>query len=306
MKENRLPEKVLKLVKKQGIKKEDIIDVCPMDLSFSCEYISGYLFLTKDMLGIVTSEPIKDRVRYFRGTKTKDMEYGEDTLEYAYQLFPLSETGKMHLKREIATNYVYVYRNDIPIRIAALTNLYLEQMNLFIKSYRKLKKYPEAVAEVEASADIKEEEAEYCPVCGTMYPDPKRKICPKCMNKRSIFARTMKYFFKYKWKMIILFLCYFAAAGLNLVWPYLNGTILYDKILKKDNEFLGRFGLAGEYVLALILLVVIMILSKLVRQAVAVIQGTLMAQVVACTVRDLKQDVFFASNQLKDLKDLNL
>ena len=298
MKENRLPEKVLKLVKKQGIKKEDIIDVCPMDLSFSCVYISGYLFLTKDMLGIVTSEPIKDRVRYFRGTKTKDMEYGEDTLEYAYQLFPLSETGKMHLKREIATNYVYVYRNDIPIRIAALTNLYLEQMNLFIKSYRKLKKYPEAVDEVEASADIKEEEAEYCPVCGTMYPDPKRKICPKCMNKRSIFARTMKYFFKYKWKMIILFLCYFAAAGLNLVWPYLNGTILYDKILKKDNEFLGQFGLAGEYVLALILLVVIMILSKLVRQAVAVIQGTLMAQVVACTVRDLKQDVFSSMGEL--------
>ena len=298
MKENKLPGKVLNMIKKQGIKKQDILDICPMDLSFSCEYISGYLFLTKDMLGVVTSEPIGNRVRYFRGTKTKDMEYGEDTLEYAYQLFPLSETGKMHLEREIATNYVYVYRNDVPIRIAALTNLYLEQMNLFIKSYRKVKKYPEAANEVESSADIKEEEAEYCPVCGTMYPDPKRKICPKCMNKRSIFTRTMKYFFKYKWKMIVLFACYVAAAGLNLVWPYLNGTILYDRVLKKDNGFLSQFGLAGEYVLALVMLIIIMILSKVVREAVAAIQGTLMAQVVANTVRDLKQDVFSSMGEL--------
>ena len=130
-----------------------------------------------------------------------------------------------------------LFRGEGPLRIGALTNLYLEQMNLFLKSYRKLKKYPGAADEVEASAEVQEEQTEYCPVCGTMYPDPKRKICPKCMNKRSIFTRTMGYFFRYKWKFITLFFCYFAAAGLNLVWPYLNGTILYDKVLKMDNGF---------------------------------------------------------------------
>jgi len=78
---------------------------------------------------------------------------------------------------------------------------------------------------VEASADIQEQKAQYCPKCGTMYPDPKRKICPKCMNKRSIFGRTMKYFLQYRFKVIIIFACYFLAAGLNLVWPYLSGTV---------------------------------------------------------------------------------
>ena len=73
MKENRLPSRVLHLLKSEGIGSEDILDVCPMDLSDNCEYISGYLFLTEDTLGIVTSEPIGKRVRYFRGTKTKDM-----------------------------------------------------------------------------------------------------------------------------------------------------------------------------------------------------------------------------------------
>ncbi len=298
MKENRLPARVLELLRPQGIGKDDILDVCPMDLSDACEYISGYLFLTVDRLGIVTSEPIGKRVRYFRGTKTKDMEYGEDTLEYAYQLIPLEETAHMRIERQVATNLVTIFRNDVPLQIGALTNLYLEQMNLFLKSYKKLKKYPGAADEVEASTDIQEEQAEYCPVCGTMYPDSKRKICPKCMNKRSIFMRTMGYFLRYKWKFVTLFVCYFAAAGMNLVWPYLSGTVLYDKILAKDNAFLEKFGIAGEYMLALLLLVGVMVLSKVVQQGVSLVQGTLMAQIVAATIRDMKQDVFSAMGNL--------
>ena len=151
---------------------------------------------------------------------------------------------------------------------------------------------------MESSADAIEEENGYCPVCGTMYPDPKRKICPKCMNKRSIFIRTLKYFLRYRWKFAVLFLCYFAAAGLNLVWPYLSGAVLYDGVLAKNDEFMGRFGVAGNYILALTLLVAVMILSKLVQQGVSILQGTLMAQVVAATVRDMTQDVFGALGRL--------
>ncbi len=298
MKKNQLPSAVLSQLKERKIYESDILDVCPVDLSFTCEYISGYLFLTKDMLGIVHSEPIGNRVRYFRGTKTKDMDYGEDTLEYGYQLILLDDTAHMKIERHIATNLVYVEKNGVPTQVAALTNLYLEQMNLFLKSYKKLKQDPEAVEEVESSADIQEEQAEYCPICGTMYPDPKRKICPKCMNKRSIFMRTLNYFMKYKVKFIVLFLCYFAAAGVNLIWPYLSGTVLYDRILEKDNGFLAQFGVAGEYALALLLLVVIMLLTKFVQQGISILQGSFMAQVVACTVRDMKQDVFSSMGRL--------
>lgn len=298
MKENKLPARVLELLKPQGITQEDILDVCPMDLSDVCEYISGYLFLTADMLGIVTSEPIGNRVRYFKGTKTKDMEYGEDTLEYAYKLIPISETAHMRIERCVATNLVTIFKNDVQMQIGALTNLYLEQMNLFLKSYKKLKKYPDAVEEIEAAKEKEDDEEAYCPVCGTMYPDPKRKICPKCMNKSSIFMRTLKYYLKYKWQFALLFVGYFAAAGMNLVWPYLSGTILYDKVLAKDDVFLAKFGVAGEYLLALSLLVVVMVLSKIVQQGVTLLQQTLMAKMVAATIRDMKQDVFAAMGNL--------
>lgn len=298
MKKNQLPDRVIQMLKPEGISKIDILDVCPVDLSFAGEYISGYVFLTADKLGVVTSEPIGNQTRYFRGTRTKDMIYEEDTFSYSSRIFSLADTAHMKLERQLATNVVSVEIRGIPTRLVALTNLYLGQMNLFLKSYNRQKKYPGAVDEMESSADAIEDENGYCPVCGTMYPDPKRKICPKCMNKRSIFIRTLKYFLRYRWKFAVLFLCYFAAAGLNLVWPYLSGAVLYDGVLAKNDEFMGRFGVAGNYILALTLLVAVMILSKLVQQGVSILQGTLMAQVVAATVRDMTQDVFGALGRL--------
>ena len=156
MKKNQLPDRVLIMLKKYSIEKEDILDVCPVDLSFDSEYISGYVFLTAKVLGVVTSEPIGNRTRYFRGTKTQDMVYGEDTLEYAFRLLSLEETAHMRVERQIATNLVTVEYNGVPERVAALTNLYLEQMNLFLKSYKKIKNYPDEADEVESSADIQE------------------------------------------------------------------------------------------------------------------------------------------------------
>lgn len=298
MKDSGLPSYVLKLLEPHGIGKDKILDVCPTDLSEKGEYINGYLFLTADTLGVVISEPVGKRIRYFRGTKTKDMELGEETLQYAFKLIPLEETEHMRIERQVATNLVTISRGGVPLLLGTSTNLYLEQLNNFLKSYHRLKKYPGAAEEEKTPEEAFEQQAEYCPVCGTMYPDLKRKICPKCMNKRSIFMRTWGCFWKYKWKLVVLFLCYFAAAGLNLVWPYLNGTVLYDKVLEKDNGFLSQFGLTGEYGLALFLLVVIMVLSKLVQQLVALIQGTIMAQVVAATIRDMKQDVFSTMGNL--------
>lgn len=310
MKKNQLPEQVIRQLISDGVKETDISDVCPVDLSFEGEYISGYLFMAADCmatgcqatscLGVVVSGPEGNPVRYFRGTKTKDMIYGEDTHVYTYQLYPLADMEHLKIERQLATNLVTAEIRGTCTRLAALTNLYLEQMNLFVKSFNRLKKYPDAPVEEEISEDKAEGEEEefYCPVCGTMYPDPKRKICPKCMNKRTIFGRTMRYFLKYRMKFIFLFLCYFISAVLNLVWPYLSGTVLYDRILAKDNGFLEKFGVAGNYILALTLLVLVLVMSKIVQQVVAMIQQTLIGQVVAQTVRDMTQDVYGAMSRL--------
>ena len=43
MKKNQLPKQVLNTLLAYQIKSDDILDVCPFDLSFDSEYISGYV-----------------------------------------------------------------------------------------------------------------------------------------------------------------------------------------------------------------------------------------------------------------------
>lgn len=298
MKKNQLPGKVLTMLMSRGIKKEDILDVCPTDLSFDSQYANGYLFITKDYLGVVSSDPDINPVRYFKGTKEADIIYGVDNRNYKFILYRLESVEHMRIQRMIATNVITVVKNDEVIKIAALTNLYIEQMDLFVKSFRKLKHYPEEADEVESSLEAKEENADRCPKCGMIYPDQKRKICPNCMNKRSIFLRTFGYLWRYKWSVLMLFLCFILAAAVSLLWPVLSGTILYDKVLARNDAFLGQLGLAGKYGVAIFVLVVAIFLTNLIQRGIEILRLTIMAKTVARFVRDLKKDVFASLGRL--------
>ncbi len=141
--------------------------------------------------------------------------------------------------------------------------------------------------------EIPEDEIQYCPKCGNMYPDNNRKICPNCMDRRNVFFRVFSYFKPYRVKFILLFLCTVATALFSLVWPYLNGQILYDEILARDTSFLDKFGIQNkDFVLALFFLVMIMLGTKIMQLLLQIMQGVLTAQMVVNVVRDMKKDVF--------------
>ena len=124
-----------KLIRKQGVEKQDILAVSPFDLSFASEYVSGYVFLTKDTLGVAVSEPDPQNVRYFRGTKTKDMVYGEEQNDYACRFYERTEITNISIHRQLATSLVILEYKGIEYRLCALTNLYLAQMNDFVKVF---------------------------------------------------------------------------------------------------------------------------------------------------------------------------
>ena len=53
-------------------------------------------------------------------------------------------------------------------------------------------------------------------------------------SKGTVFFRTLKYFFKYKGSIALLFVCYVVFALIGIAWPYLSGKMLYDYVLAKD------------------------------------------------------------------------
>ncbi|MBR4964986.1 MAG: ATP-binding cassette domain-containing protein [Lachnospiraceae bacterium] len=294
MSERKIPAVLLSMLENEGISQAQILAYSPIDLSFECEYVYGYVFLTKKHLGVATSAPISSHIIYMKGTQKKDDVSFEEKSEYSYRLYEVDKIEKLHREHMVATNLICMEYDGKPVRLAAHTNLHLADMEAFLKKYKQFI-HGEQITEEEAAA---EPEELYCPVCGTKYPDEERKICPKCMNKRSIFMRTFRYFLRYKWMIAVLAFCYVASALVSLAWPYLSGTVLYDWVLDKNDTYLAPFGLQGEYALALILLVGCMLVAKILQQTISIVQGSIMARIVATSIRDMKQDIFASMGEL--------
>lgn len=297
MKEIKLPSNLVLQLKELQIEKNDILGASPVDLSFDCNFYEGYVFATKDKVGIALTKEPKNSTVYFRGTLNSNLVFPEDVQVFDVTLYDLCRIERIHVEHQVATNIVVFAYDDEDIRFAVFTNLCLEQMNEFVKTVKNLKNNI-MPAETNEEAQEERDESLYCPKCGNMYPDPKERICPNCTNKTSIFVRILKYFFKYRLSVIVLFITYVVSAVISVAWPYLSGKVLYNYVLGKDDTFLATFGLDGKYVLALMFLVLTMVGCKLIQQGSSILQMVLCAKITAKTVRDIKLDIFSAMSKL--------
>ncbi len=297
MKEDKLSKRVISEINSAHVDTKDILCTGFFDLSFDCEYVSGTMFLTDKLLGVLSIKQPEDHIWYFRGTRKQDTPADEDTGEAVLKLYDLDKLDHIHLHRHIGANTLIAEYEGEKTEIAALTNSCVESALFFIRQLKNLKNGQSTEEEI-VKQEEEEEESLYCPICGTMYPDKEKKVCPKCTNKRTIFGRTLKYFLRYWRTIIFLMICYVVSAVIGIAWPYLSGKMLYDHVLAKDDGFLAHYGLAGQYVLALTVLVFMMLGCRLIQHLTDGVQMALMARIATSTVRDIKSDVFSAMSRL--------
>lgn len=291
----KLPPVLKNLAEERGITKEGCLSAVRFDMNFEEKYVDGWLLLTRDQ--IMVAQSVRDPLytKQYKGCmEQKEKFLGSRT--YEIRLLSVAETASMQVLKQVATNVLF-YRpegEEDDIRLALCSNMYLVPLRRFAAVFEAVKTGKELTEELLRG----EKEEEYCSKCGTMYPDPERKICPRCMNKSSVFFRALSYFKPYAASIAGMFVCIMATALLNLIWPYLNGTILYDKVLARDPAFLDFLNLpAGKYVTAL-LLVLSMFMTKLSLQVFGIIQGVLNARIIPGVVMKLKTDVFDAMGRL--------
>ncbi len=263
----KLPAEVKILLEQNAVGQEEVIFSVLFDISDSGDYEKGYVVL------------LTDKLLVFRGDKS------------GMQCYDLTDIERIDVENGIGCNMLVLRINGDIKYIARFTNSCLAKMLQLKKGVDQVKKGEEFEAP--------REEEICCPKCGKRYPDPARKICPGCMDKRTVFLRVLGYFKPYIPHFALMCLTIIGTAVLNLVWPYLNGEILYDRVLAGDNEFLSSIGLAqGEFVTALLLLVLAMAATKVVLLLFQIIHGVLTAHMVVNVVRDMKKSVFRKMGQL--------
>lgn len=291
----KLPLSLLEAIEGYGIKGEDIIFAANGDLDECFRFADSVIAITKDKLIIARYPYIEKKEVRLGGYNSWSLEETAQAEKPAVLFFELAQVEKLEVLRQVSTGILMGNIAGEEKYLCQFSNTRMESFMRLGRLLEKLKKNEEIQPE---DLDIKKGK-ECCPKCGMIYPDQERKVCPKCMDKRSILFRIMSYFKHYKVRLAIMILCYIGTALLNLVWPYLSGTILYDKVLAKDEAFLQTFHLPqGRFVLALGMLVITMIVSKILIQGIGILQGVFTAQIASDVIAKLKSQVFESMGRL--------
>lgn len=127
-----------------------------------------------------------------------------------------------------------------------------------------------------------------CPKCNRLYPDPARPVCPRCLDKRSLFKRVLALTPPYSKKIALMVFLMISSSLVGLIPPYLGGRIFYDEVLKQGGKYSDRLGLV----------VLLMFLAELLILLLNVGQGRVNAKVAAQIAFDLKTQVFTAMQRL--------
>lgn len=305
----KLPAHISNLLKPYGLKGElvpeggELLIWTDIDMNDRLEFTRGYLVLCKERLFVLVSEPVPGEVHFFKGRETLATKTQTVNREWTVKEHSLSDMKSMKIERTVGGGcLVLTHKNPEDEKADGEAETIAFFSNHHMGSTTRVERICEKLAkneEIKPDMLEKKDKEEFCPKCGMMYPDTNRKICPKCMNKKSILFRTMGYLKPYWKRLFVMMLCFLMTAGLNIVWPYLNGTVLYDKVLRHDPDFLKLIGIpGGSFVTALLIVVITMVVTKIVMQAVGILQGVLTATIVPDLVKRMKTDVFSSMGKL--------
>ncbi len=277
-----IPDNVLKSIPKEFLN-HDVVFFTQADMDNECNFRRHILILYFDFLLVGRSKEITPIVE--RGTDIKPQKW--DMSSFEWQSFKLSDINETYIEKFVVGGMLCLNLTESIRPIACFTNG-------FNGKIKRLCRYIKAINNGEDINESKFQEKEneaFCPKCGMPYPDKNRKICPKCMDKRSVFMRMFSYFYKYKFALALISLFCILTALFNSIWPYLNGTLLYDGVLAKKPDALPFINLDNPAVL-LAVLALTMVIAKLIQQLLGVFQGILVAKVVPKVICKVKNDVF--------------
>lgn len=107
-------------------------------------------------------------------------------------------------------------------------------------------------------------------------------------GRKKLFFRVLSYVPKYKKSLVLMILIIITTTLINLISPYLTGTILYDEVLVKGGKYYGQI---FPLVLALCTITFISVL-------LAVLLGRVGAEMSGRIIYDIKTEVFSSMQKL--------
>ncbi len=283
---DKIPEKVLQIFEEKGIPRGEILLCMKGDLDDNCFFFDNWIVLTADEVCCLTVTALL-RERKSPPLITKFLSFGKKLetayAEYGFKHFSLCELKNVKVEELISTCRIV---SDIGDDKAVLFNVTFSKKQEAFTLVRCLNNLIN-------NGDIgKIDEGEHrnlcCPKCGSRYPEPERKICPKCMEKGKLVSRLLPFFKRYKLYLALLFTGIVLTTLLGIITPYISGKVMYDDVLKIGGSLYGQIGL----------LLVAMIGSNVISSLLTIANGVIHSKIAARVTYDLKKEIFNSIGRL--------
>ncbi len=253
------------------------------DMDTHCNFRNYVLVLYENCL--VVGEENSPSILHNSYSKQEEFNFSN----FDFKSFSLDEISSPLIVNLVVGGIFKINVKDTETVICSFTNKYNGRINKLLDILKLLIDKKE-IPEDKLYDEVREE---FCPKCGTIYPNKNRKVCPKCMDKRKIFFRLSSFFSVYKKELVVICIICILGALLSSIWPLLNGSLLYDGVLAKNNSIFPLSMIKTEnFALLLLILALTMAGAKLLQQLFGIIQGRLVAKIVPNVINNLKKQIF--------------
>ena len=277
---SKIPSHVAEAIKARGIDIGSIISYQYTDMDKDGNFADCWIFFDKESIYFLTG--------YDRIEKTG----GRKKLKTVFDFVSFSSVShedikSLEIERFVSTARLVAIKKDEQASVEELMKFSLgiaNKLSAFVRHFNDFKEGK--TVEYSAKAD----DELFCPKCGTRYPDPDHKICPRCMDKGSVFKRLLGFFKYYKKKLIVYFAMLVAGTVFTVLSPYVGTKLLYDNVLTPGVDE----NLFGEVGLVLCVIIGARILSLLINIG----QSYIVGGIIPWVVYDLKVRIFTAMQRL--------
>ncbi len=283
------PQKsISKLLEAKGIDTESIVGFADADMNNDCEFQEFWIFFSKENF-YVAKLPKFTGIKTFSGYPHKEDKLPPKAEEIDILKYKVSEISEIAIT-ELVTGVAFSIRIEGELsRICIFSSgksAGARKLFELFEIVKKREEIPERIYKID-------ERPEFCDKCGTPYINRERRICPKCMDTRSLFMRTLSYFKPYTFRIIVLMFTFVIISLINAVLPYLSGAVYFDEVLAKKSDFSGLWSFANNDFLKLLCLVIgTFLLLRTVNFIITVVQNLIVAKIVPRVVCKIKEDVF--------------
>ena len=283
-----VPRSVRDALDERGIRADGVRAAACCDMSKEGELRNIYLFLTADALLLGVS----DRTGEMAYAGAQPFRHREPEGIGEWIELSLPRLGKPRILNQVVGGLLTLELDGAETWICRFSGTKMREMQRFTR------KLEAAIEDKPFPPERESAEAEYCPKCGAPYPDRGRAVCPKCSEKHTVFMRILAYFKEYKLRVAVMLLCVALSGLFNAFLPYLSGSVLYDQVLGRDEALAASLGMAGNFTLILLLLVLTSAAAKLLQNLTGILHGRMTAYMVPGIVCKMKEKVFESLQKL--------